>query len=96
MILRLQSPRQVCNKKHPLHLFCLSFSFLVVGCSSQSKAPQPLPLYANTVVKNNFRQVVNAEGTIGNINAVAFKPSQSGIVTHVLVDAGQKVQKGPK
>jgi len=94
IILRLQSPRQVCNKKHPLHLFCLSFSFLVVGCSSQSKAPQPLPLYANTIVKNNFRQVVNAEGTIGNINAVAFKPSQSGIVTHVLVDAGQKVQKG--
>ena len=94
IILRLQSPRQVCNKKYPLHLLCLSFSFLIVGCSSQSKAPQPLPLYANTVVKNNFRQVVNAEGTIGNINAVAFKPSQSGIVTHVLVDAGQKVQKG--
>lgn len=94
MILRLQSPRQVCNKKHPLRLFCLSFSFLVVGCSSQSKAPQSLPLYADTIVKNNFRQVVNAEGTIGNINAVPFKPSESGIVTQVLVEAGQKVKKG--
>ena len=94
MILRLQSPRQVCNKKYPLHLLCLSFSFLIVGCSSQSKAPQPLPLYANTIVKNNFRQVVNAEGVIGNINAVPFKPSESGIITQVLVNAGQKVQKG--
>ena len=94
MILRLQSPRQVCNKIHPLRLFCLSFSFLVVGCSSQSKAPQSLPLYADTIVKNNFRQVVNAEGTIGNINAVPFKPSESGIVTQVLVEAGQKVKKG--
>ncbi|QNI90207.1 efflux transporter/ RND family/ MFP subunit [Synechococcus sp. ROS8604] len=67
---------------------------MVVGCSSQSKAPQPLPLYADTIVENNFRQVVNAEGVIGNINAVPFKPSQSGIVTQVLVDAGQKVRKG--
>ena len=94
MILRLQLPRQVCNKKYPLHPLCLSFSFLIVGCSSQSKVPQPLPLYANTVVKNNFRQVVNAEGVIGNINAVPFKPSESGIITQVLVNAGQKVQKG--
>ncbi|WP_186544544.1 efflux RND transporter periplasmic adaptor subunit [Synechococcus sp. ROS8604] len=94
MILRLQSLRQACNKKYPLRLLCLSFSFLVVGCSSQSKAPQPLPLYADTIVENNFRQVVNAEGVIGNINAVPFKPSQSGIVTQVLVDAGQKVRKG--
>ncbi len=94
MILRLQSPRQASNKKYPLRLLCLSFGFLLVGCGSQSKAPQPLPLYADTIVKNNFRQVVNAEGTIGNINAVAFKPSQSGIVTQVLVEAGQKVKKG--
>ena len=89
-----QSLRQACRQKYPLLLACLSFSLLVVGCSSQSKAPQPLPLYANTIVKNNFRQVVNAEGVIGNINAVPFKPSQSGIITQVLVNAGQKVQKG--
>ena len=94
MILRLQSLRQACNKKYPLRLLCLSSGFLIVACTAQSKAPQPLPLYADTIVKNNFRQVVNAEGTIGNINAVPFKPSESGIVTQVLVDAGQKVQKG--
>ena len=94
MILRLQLSIQACSKKYPLRLLCLSFGLLLVGCSSQSKAPQPLPLYANTIVKNNFRQVVNAEGVIGNINAVPFKPSQSGIITQVLVNAGQKVQKG--
>ncbi len=94
MILRLQLSIQACSKKYPLCLLCLSFGLLLVGCSSQSKAPQPLPLYANTIVKNNFRQVVNAEGVIGNINAVPFKPSQSGIITQVLVNAGQKVQKG--
>ena len=94
MILRLQSLRQACNKKYPLRLLCLSFGFVVVGCSSQSKAPQPLPLHADTIVKSNFRQVVNAEGVIGNINAVPFKPSQNGIITQVLVDPGQKVKKG--
>jgi RND family efflux transporter MFP subunit len=93
-ILRLQSLRQACNKKYPLRLLCLSSGFLIVACTAESKAPQPLPVYADTIVKNNFRQVVNAEGTIGNINAVPFKPSESGIVTQVLVDAGQKVQKG--
>ncbi len=94
MILRLQSLRQACNKKYPLRLLCLSFGFVVVGCSSQSKAPQPLSLHADTIVKSNFRQVVNAEGVIGNINAVPFKPSQNGIITQVLVDPGQKVKKG--
>ncbi len=93
-ILRLQSLRQACNKKYPLRLLCLSSGFLIVACTAQSKAPQPLSIYADTIAKNNFRQVVNAEGTIGNINAVPFKPSESGIVTQVLVDAGQKVQKG--
>ncbi len=94
MILRLQSLRQACNKKYPLRLLCLSFGFVVVGCSSQSKAPQPLPLHADTIVKSNFRQVVNAEGIIGNNNAVPFRPADSGIVTQVLVKAGEKVQKG--
>ncbi len=94
MILRLQSLRQACNKKYPLRLLCLSFGFVVVGCSSQSKAPQPLPLHADTIVKSNFRQVVNAEGMIGNNNAVPFRPADSGIVTQVLVKAGEKVQKG--
>ena len=94
MILRLQSPRQSCKKRHPFPLIFLSFGLLIVGCSSQSKAPQPLPLYADTIVKNNFRHVVSSEGTIGNNNAVAFRPSDSGIVTQVLVKAGEKVQKG--
>ena len=94
MILRLQSPRQVCNKKYPLHLLCLSFSFLIVGCSSQSKAPQSRPLYADTIIKTNFRQVVNAVGNIGDNNYVPFRPTKSGIVTQVFVKAGEKVQKG--
>ena len=94
MILRLQSPRQVCNKKYPLHLLCLSFSFLIVGCSSQSKAPQSRPLYADTIIKSNFRQVVNAVGNIGDNNYVPFRPTKSGIVTQVFVKAGEKVQKG--
>ncbi len=94
MILQLQSLRQTCRQKYSLSLVCLSFSLLVVGCSSQSKAPQPLPLYADTIVKKNFRQVVSTEGTIGNNNFIPFMPSVSGIVTQVLVKAGQKVQKG--
>ncbi len=94
MIFRLQSLRQSCKKRYPFPLLCLSSSFLIVGCSAQSKAPQPLPIYADTIVKNKFRQVVNAEGRIGMINAVRFKPSVSGTVTQVLVDAGQKVKKG--
>ena len=94
IILRLQSPRQVCNKKHPLHFLCLSFSFLIVGCSSQSKAPQSLPLYADTIIKRNFRQVVNAEGNIGDNNYVPFRPTKSGNVTQVFIKAGDKVQKG--
>ena len=93
MILRLRSPRQVCNKKYPLHLLCLSFSFLVVGCSSQLKAPQSLPLYADTIIKKNFRQVVNAEGNIGDNNYVPFRPTKSGNVTQVFIKAGDKVQK---
>ncbi len=94
MILQLQSLKQTCRQKYSLSLVCLSFSLLVVGCSSQSKAPQPLPLYADTIVKKNFRQVVSTEGTIGNNNFIPFMPSVSGIVTQVLVKAGQKVQKG--
>ncbi len=94
IILRLQSPRQVCNKKYPLRFLCLSFSFLIVGCSSQSKVPQSLPLYADTIIKRNFRQVVNAEGNIGDNNYVPFRPTKSGNVTQVFIKAGDKVQKG--
>lgn len=94
MILWLQSPRQVCRKRYPLHLLCLSFSFLVVGCSSQSKVPQSLPLYADTIIKRNFRQVVNAEGNIGDNNYVPFRPTEDGNVTQVFIKAGEKVQKG--
>lgn len=93
MILQLQSLRQSCKKRHPFPLILLSFGLLIAGCSSQSKAPQSLPLYAYTIVKNNFRHVVSSEGTIGNNNAVAFRPADSGIVTQVLVKAGEKVQK---
>ena len=50
--------------------------------------------YEDAIVEKDFRQVVNAEGIIGNNNFVPFKPSQSGIVTQVLVKAGQKVKKG--
>ncbi len=94
MILQLQSLRQTCRQKYSLSLVCLSFSLLIVGCSSQSKAPQPLPLHADTIVKKSFRQVVNSEAVIGNNNYVPFKPAESGIVTQVLVEAGQKVRKG--
>ncbi|MBT66284.1 MAG: hypothetical protein CMN98_03980 [Synechococcus sp. NP17] len=94
MIFQLQSLRQACKKNHSLPLICLSFGLLVVGCRSQSKAPQSLPIYANTIVEKNFRQVVIAEGTIGNNNVVPFKPSDSGIVTQVFVKAGEKVKKG--
>ena len=94
MILRLQLPIQACNKKYPLPLICLSLSLLIVGCSSQSKTPQPLPLYADTIIKSNFRQVVNAVGNIGDNNFVPFRPTKSGIITQVFVKAGEKVQKG--
>ena len=94
MILQPQSLRQACRQKYPLLLACLSFSLLVVGCSSQSKAPQSLSLHADTIVKKNFRQIVSSEGIIGNNNFVPFKPSVSGIVTQVLVKAGQEVQEG--
>jgi len=94
MILRLPLLKQACRQKYSLSLVCLSLSLLVVGCSSQSKAPQLLPLHADTIVKRNFRRVVSSEGVIGNNNWVPFKPAQSGIVTQVLVEAGQKVQKG--
>ena len=94
MILQPQSLRQACRQKYPLLLACLSFSLLVVGCSSQSKAPQSLSLHADTIVKKNFRQIVSSEGIIGNNNFVPFKPAVSGIVTQVLVKAGQEVQEG--
>ena len=94
MILRLQSLRKTSRQKYYLSLACFSFGLLVVGCSSQSKAPQSLPLHADTIVKKNFRQVVSSEGVIGNNNAVPFRPADSGIVTQVLVKAGEKVQKG--
>ena len=86
-MLRLKEPS-------PWSLTCLSLSLLFVGCRPQAQAPQSLPLYADAIVEKDFRQVVNAEGMIGNNNFVPFKPSQSGIVTQVLVKAGQKVKKG--
>ena len=94
MILRLQSLRKTSRQKYYLSLVYFSFGLLVVGCSSQSKAPQSLPLHADTIVKKNFRQVVSSEGIIGNNSYVPFKPAVSGIVTQVLVKKGQKVQKG--
>ena len=94
MIMQPQSLGKARRRKNFLSLACLSLSFFVVGCRSQSKAPQALPLHANTIVTKNFRKVINAEGIIGNNNIVPFKPSESGIVTQVLVEAGQKVQKG--
>lgn len=94
MISQLQSQRQTCKKRYPFPLICLAFGLLIVGCSPQSKAPQSLPLYAHTIVRNNFRQVVSTQGVVGDNNYVPFKPSESGIVTQVLVKAGQKVQKG--
>ena len=78
----------------PWSLTCLSLSLLFIGCRPQAQAPQSLPLYADAIVEKDFRQVVTAEGMIGNNNFVPFKPSQSGIVTQVLVKAGQKVKKG--
>ena len=94
MIVQSQSQLQVRRKNFFLPLACFFLSFLVIGCRSQSKAPQALPLYANTIVKKNFRKVINAEGQIGNNNAVQFRSSGRGTVTQVLVDAGQQVQKG--
>ena len=52
-----------------------------------------MPVYADTIVKKNFREVITTEGLIGSDNWVPFKPSVSGIVTQVLVKAGQKVEK---
>jgi membrane fusion protein (multidrug efflux system) len=94
MIVQSQSLLQVRRKNFFLPLSCFCLSLLVIGCRSQSKAPQALPLYANTIVKKNFRNVINAEGQIGNNNAVQFTSSGRGTVTQVLVDAGQQVQKG--
>ena len=94
MILRPQSLRQSCKKNHSLPLICLSFGLLIVGCSSQSKVPQSLPIYADTIVEKNFRKVVNVEGNIGDNNYVPFRPTKSGNVTQVFIKAGEKVQKG--
>ncbi len=96
MILPMKSFGKMLRSSHafPWTLTCLSLSLLFVGCRPQAQAPQSLPLYADAIVKKDFRQVVNAEGMIGNNNYVPFRPSQSGIVTQVLVKAGQKVKKG--
>ena len=52
-----------------------------------------MPVYADTIIKKNFREVITTEGLIGSDNWVPFKPSVSGIVTQVLVKAGEKVEK---
>ena len=52
-----------------------------------------MPVYADTIIKKNFREVITTEGLIGSDNWVPFKPSVSGIVTQVLVKAGQKVER---
>ena len=52
-----------------------------------------MPVYADTIVNKNFREVITTEGLIGSDNWVPFKPSVSGIVTQVLVKAGQKVER---
>ena len=83
MIVQSQSLLQVRRKNFFLPLSCFCLSLLVIGCRSQSKAPQALPQYANTIVKKNFRKVINDEGQIANNNAVQFTSSGRGTVTQV-------------
>jgi RND family efflux transporter MFP subunit len=52
-----------------------------------------LPIYAKTIANRNFREVLRTEGVIGDSNYVPFRPSVGGIVTQVLANPGQQVQK---
>ena len=49
-----------------------------------------MPVYADTIVKKNFREVITTEGLIGSDNS---NLSVSGIVTQALVKAGQRLKK---
>ena len=96
MSFRLQLIKKIrgTRGRASLQLSCIALSLFFAGCRAQSQAPRSLPLYAESVVQQQFRQVVSAEATIGNSNVAAVVPSQSGIVTQVLVKAGQQVKKG--
>ena len=77
----------------PVGLLC-GVTCLISACQSQVATPQVFPVDVNRIQIRDFDQSIQAEGTLINPGYIQLKPQASGLITHVLVQEGDPVQRG--
>ena len=69
-------------------------SLLTAACQPQTAAPFIVPVSATKIQNRVFEEVIQAEGTLANTGYIQIKPQTSGLITKVLVKAGDTVNAG--
>ena len=64
------------------------------GCQPKAAAPRIIPVSATKIQNRVFEEVIQAEGTLRNTGYIQIKPQTSGLITTVLVKAGDTVNAG--
>ena len=64
------------------------------GCQPKAAAPRIIPVNATKIQTQIFEEVIQAEGRLLSDNYIQIKPQTSGIVSKVLVKAGDTVNAG--
>ena len=67
---------------------------MTAGCQPKAAAPRIIPVSATKIQTRSFEEVIQAEGTLGNTGYIQIKPQTSGLITKVLVKAGDTVNAG--
>lgn len=62
--------------------------------ASPPKGPPPVPVSVVAVEQRDVPQLAAGIGTVQSLHSVVLRPQVSGVVTEVLFDEGQQVQKG--
>lgn len=67
---------------------------MTAGCQSRTSAPFIVPVSATKIQTRSFEELIQAEGTVENTGYIQIKPQSSGLITKVLVKAGDTVNAG--
>ena len=67
---------------------------MTAGCQPKAAAPRIIPVSATKIQNRVFEEVIQAEGTLRNTGYIQIKPQTSGLITKVLVKAGDTVNAG--
>ena len=67
---------------------------MAAACQPKAAAPLIIPVSATKIQARSFEEVIQAEGTLENTGYIQIKPQTSGLITKVLVKAGDTVTSG--